>query len=136
MTASSRVDHNLSPFVGSRDDFAAYLHDLEPVERETFIATLPAAPAELARSLFPLNSASAHPSTPPLAIPEGGWRFRVRNGTGGEMLYLNSYQRNVEHARNECADIAAQRWKRFGISVLATRLTVTLVDERGRRLES
>jgi hypothetical protein len=132
MTSSSRVDQSLSPFVGSREDFAAYLHEIDPCERAAFVAKLPSVPSELAKSLFPLEFPQAAVPPPCRTMPDGGWRFRVRNDVGGETLYICNKQPHIEGARTVATVTATKWWERFGIRCAG--VTVTLVDERWLRL--
>lgn len=129
-------DPDLNPFVGTRDDFFAYLRELPARERAEFLETLPPEAQAIAARHF-------QPAPPPLereelslrspAVPAGGRRFRVRNGTGGHMVYLRSDRGDLEQARSHVIGRAYEIWARN--SIRAGGVSAALVDERGRALE-
>lgn len=134
----NQPDPDLLPFEGTRDDFIAYLHELEPAERSAFIATLPEHPRGIADRLFPgPPEAPTAPVSVPMPMPPDGWRFRVRNvGRSPEavqVIYLRNSSDVMEHARAHVIERAALIWRSNGIP--CTNATATLVDESGKALQ-
>jgi hypothetical protein len=132
----NRPDPSLAPFVGTHDDFVAYLSELTPDERRRFVSTLPSRAQQLAASLFripdirweALPIATLAAETP----PPMGRRFRVRNGSG-HMIYLRSCMPDLERARCDVIGRARERWAEFGIR--SVNVSALHVDERGKRAE-
>lgn len=109
-------DPALLPFVGTRDDFRAYLRELGSAERLQFLSEMPPSVQEIARHMIG-HLAGLVPEYVHPAKRYGARRFQIVNaGAGGERIYLlapGDYTEAEQHANVRAR--ALEIWRRFGI---------------------